>query len=237
MSGLLHDKYDNQIKRKLHKFRFRKIKTWQIFLILIPLLFLSATLLRIDHLKMVELRDAVLAADEEGNEEQLITALESLRNFTFGHIVVNVIDDNGNQKLGLGTGPFYLEQSYRRAAEKALAAAEEKLSSDENPNGNIYAEAANVCKPAAIANGWNWTSPGYISCMTSEIEKYAASDNLVDQIVADLPSTELYRVEYSSPIWTPTLSGFIILIILILIVVIFIRFLIWLILNLSLLFL
>ena len=238
MSGLLHDKYDNQIKQKLHKFHFRKIKTWQLCLILIPLLFIAATFLRIDHLKMVELRDAILAADEAQDDAEISAKLEELRNFVFNNIVVNVVDDNGAQKLTFGTGPFYLENTYRRDAEKALAAAEEKIASDDNPNGNIYAAASEACKSVAITNGWySWTNQGYISCMVSEIEKYPASDNLIDQFSANLPSTELYRIEYSSPVWAPTLSGFAILIVLILIVVIFIRFLIWLILNLSLLFL
>lgn len=237
MSGLLHDKYDNKIKRKLRKSRFRGIKTWHLCLILIPLIFLAATLLRIDHQKMTELRAAVLSADEEENDEKLSAALENLKNFTFNNTVVNVIEDNGEQKLTFGTGPFYLEHKYRRDAELALKEAEQKVIDDSNPNGNIYARASSICQPLAIQNGWYWNTPEFISCMTSEIEKYDASDNLIDQITADLPSTELYRKEYVSPIWAPSLSGIIILIILILIVVIFIRFLIWLILRLSLLFL
>lgn len=237
MSGLLHDKYDKKIKRKLRKFRFREIKTWHLCLILIPLFFLAATLMRIDHLKMAELRTAVLTADEEENDEKISASLEELKNFTFNNIVVNVIEDNGEQKLTFGTGPFYLEHKYRRDAETALKVVEQKISDNENPNGNIYAKASDVCRPQGIQNGWDWTSPGYISCMTSEIEKYAASADIVEQITAALPSTELYRKEYASPIWAPSFSGIVILIILILIVVIFIRFLIWLILRLSLLFL
>ena len=47
--------------KKRGRFKF-KIKTWQLILVLVPLLFLDATLLRLDHIKMTELRDAVLAA-------------------------------------------------------------------------------------------------------------------------------------------------------------------------------
>ena len=221
----------------LNKLKFKKLKTWQLLLILIPLGFLDATFMRFDHLKMVELRDEVLAADEAEDDERLASALDNLKNYTFGNIVINVTDDNGIQKVAFGTGPFYLEHQYRRAAEKALEEAEKAFTSDENPNGNVYAMASNTCRPLAIANGWTWSSPEFINCMTSEIEKYPAADDIKDQMTAALPSTELYRKNYASPIWAPTLSGVLLLVTAIIIVVIFIRFIIWIILRLSLLFL
>ena len=46
-----------------------KVKTWMLILFLVPLLFLDATLLRLDHIKMTELRDAVLATDEAEDDE------------------------------------------------------------------------------------------------------------------------------------------------------------------------
>ena len=56
-----------------------KIKTWQLILILIPVLFLDATLLRMDHIKMTKLRDAVLAADEAENDEEIARTLDELK--------------------------------------------------------------------------------------------------------------------------------------------------------------
>lgn len=222
--------------KKRGRLKFHKIKTWQLLLILIPLLFLDATLLRIDHVRMTDLRDKVLAADEAEDDEAIRETLSNLKDFVFSHIVINVIDDNGEQKLSFGTGPFYLEHQYIRAANAALSKAEANLSDDSNPNGNIYAMASSVCQPQAIANGWTWNDANFINCMVSEINKYPAADELQDKIIASLPSTELYRREYMSPIWTPTLSGFLILITLIIIVVILYRMIIWIFLRLSLLF-
>lgn len=221
------------------KFRFKKpqLKTWYFLVALIPMLFINATFLRFDHLKMVELRDAVLAADAAEDDEKIASSLEELKNFTFQNIVVNVVDDNGSQRIIFGTGPFYLEHQYRRAAEKALAEAEASLTTDDNPNGNIYAAASEVCKARAIQNGWSWSNPNYINCMTSEIEKYPAAANIVDQISAAIPSTELYRKNYASPIWAPSWSGFFILITVVIFIIIIVRFLIWLVLRLSLIFL
>ena len=203
---------------------------------LIPLLFLDATLLRLDHIRMTEMRDAVLEADAGEDDALIGEKLTELKNFVFSNIVINVVDDNGEQRITFGTGPFYLEHQYIRAANKALAEAEANLTSDENPNGNVYALAAETCKWQAVENGWTWDNPDYINCMVTEIQSYPAADEIQDKIKASLPSTELYRHEYVSPVWAPTLSGFMILITLVLIVVIFIRGLIWVILRLALLF-
>lgn len=221
--------------KKRGRFKF-KIKTWQLLLILVPLFFIDATLLRLDHVRMTELRDAVLVADENEDDEAIMKALNELKNFVFSNIVVNVVEENGVQKVTFGTGPFYLEHQYIRAANAALKEAEEKLSNDTNPNGNIYAAASAVCQPQAIAGGWRWTDPRYINCMMTEINKYPAADEVQDQIIAGLPSTELYRKNYASPVWAPTLTGFCLLITAIIIVVIFIRMVIWVVLRLSLLF-
>ena len=139
--------------------------------------------------------------------------------------------------MSFGTGPFYLEHQYLRAANKALEEAEKTMASDNNPNGNIYAMASGVCQPLAIQNGWSWSNPNYINCMMTEIQKYPAADELTDTIVANLPSTELYRRNYASPMWAPTLTGWVLLMTLTIIVVIFIRFLLWLVFRISLFFL
>lgn len=219
-------------KRGLKKF---KIKTWQLLVLLVPLLFVDATLLRMDHIRMTELRDAVIAADAAEDDAEISASLDRLKAFVFSNIVVNVEDDNGTQVVTFGTGPFYLEHLYLRDANAALKEAEQKLS-DGNPNGNIYALASAVCQPQAIQNGWAWNDSRYINCMMTEINKYPASDDIQSQIVANLPSTELYRREYSSPLWAPSVSGFLILITVLIIVVIIIRFIIWIVLRLSLLF-
>ena len=217
--------------------RFKiKIKTWQLFLILVPLLFLDATLLRMDHIRMTELRDAVLEADEAEDDELIMQTLDELKKFVFSNMVINIVEENGTQKITFGTGPFYLEYQYIRAANAALEEAKNKLSSDGNPNGNIYAMASDVCSPLAVQNGWSWNDSRFINCMLTEINKYPAANEIQDTIIASLPSTELYRKNYASPVWAPTLTGFMILITVIVIVVIFIRVIIWIVLRLSLLF-
>ncbi|MBR2993813.1 hypothetical protein IKF43_00240 [Candidatus Saccharibacteria bacterium] len=222
--------------KKRGRLKLHKVKTWKLLLVLLPLLFVDATLLRIDHVRMTELRDAVLEADKNEDDEAVARNLEELKNFVFSNIVINVVDNNGEQEVTFGTGPFYLEHQYIRAANKALEEAEKAITNDSNPNGNVYQMASEVCRPQAIANGWSWNDANYINCMVGEIQKYPAADEINDTIAASLPSTELYRKNYASPLWAPTFTGLILLITLIIIVVIFIRGIVWVFLRLSLLF-
>ena len=124
--------------------KLRSVKTWQLFLVFTLLVFVSATLLRFDHITMVNLRAAVLAADKEGNEVVLADRLNQLQSFVFSNIVINIVDLNGDKKIEFGTGAFYLEQSYLTAASEALRIASEAEINDNNPNGNIYAAASAV---------------------------------------------------------------------------------------------
>lgn len=228
-------KTQHGLKKALKK--IHGVKTWQLILILIPLLFITATFLRFDHIKMTELRSAVLQADAANDAVATDKNLEELRKFTFSHIVVNVIDDNGTQKVIFGTGPFYLENQYKRDAQAAIDQLATQYANDDNPNGNIYNVATSVCQPIAIRNGWTWDTPEYIECVTSELAKYPEANNLSDTATANIPSTELYRHDFASPIWAPTWAGFTILICLVLLLVIVVRIIWWLILRLSLLFL
>ena len=215
----------------------KTVKAWQLFLILIPLLFIAATLLRFDHITMTELKDAVLQADEDGDATVLQEKMQELKDFTNSHIVVNIVEKNGVQEVTFGSGGFYLENTYKRDAEAAVTAAEAELSkvSSTNPNGNVFAKAMDVCKPQAIKNGWSWNSQAYLNCMTGEIAKYPTTDALVTSYTAAVPSTALYRYDFASPVWAPTFSGWIILLCVILTTWIIAKIIIWLLLKIALL--
>ena len=229
---------------KLKKFR---IKSWMLVLALVPLGFADATMLRIDHVRMTELRDAVLQIDAKISENEsdeamkavdaeLAQALTELKEFVFSHIVINIVEENGIQKVSFGTGPFYLEHQYLRAANRALKEAEAKLTGDGNPYGNVYGEAGEICRAAAISNGWTWDSSEFINCMLSEIQKYPSASEIQDTIVASLPSTELFRHNYASPVWAPTACGMLLLLTAFIIVVLIIRLIYYVVIRIMLIF-
>ncbi len=229
-------KKSNRIREFLCK-TLKSVHTWQLVVILLPLLFFTATLLRLDHIKMVDLRSAVLRADESGNEEELQQALSALKDFVYSHTVINVIESNGTQQIVFGTGPFYLEQQYVRAANAAIEASRNELVDDSNPNGNIYAAVGAICQPQAIANGWAWSDQGYLDCWTSELAKYPEFELSSNQLTAKVPSTELYRRNYASPIFSWTPAGLAIVACAVLTLIILVRFIIWCALKFALLFL
>lgn len=229
-------KWHGEVRQLFARFKRGKIKTWMLLILLVLLGFLDATLLRLNHVRMTELRDAVMAADEANDDAAIADGLVKLKEFVFSNTVINIVEENGEQKISFGTGPFYLEHQYLRAAQAALADAEARLAGDNNPNGNIYGMAGDTCKALAIQNGWTWDNANFINCMVTEINKYPAAADIQDTIIASLPSTELFRHNYASPIWTTSFLGWLLLITAIVIVVIFIRFLIWVVLRLSLLF-
>ena len=199
---------------------------------------------------MNDLKTKVLQADQgktadskeitsqEEIDHNLKTTLTELKKYTESHVVVNFIEKNGRNSLVFGTGPFYLENQYNRKATAALAEAENKLKNtgDTNPNGNVFAKAMEVCKPKAIANGWAWNSPGYLNCMTGIINSYPTTDQITTSLTANIPSTSLYRYDFSSPVWAPDLAGFALLICLVLIIIILIRLLIFIVLRIAILF-
>ena len=223
----------NKLRQTLAKI-FR-LSSWKIVLILILLGFWAATLLRLDHIEMTRLRDAVMAADAEDNDEKIASARTELHAFVLKHIVFNTVEENGQQKITFGTGPFYLENQYLRAANAAIQKAQEDIDKNSsNPNGNVYKKAAEVCDAKSRANGWGFNAR-YIQCYQDELAKYPEETEMNAYGAAILPSTELYRYEYSSPIWYPCGSGILILICVILLIILVIRFIIWLILHLILL--
>ena len=215
----------NKIKKVL-KTIFR-VRTWKLFLILVPMLFLTATLLRLDHLGMVALRDRVIEADEKGEGEELMRALRELQEYTVSHIVVNMVEENGVERVVFGTGPFYLEQQYIRKAKEELAKAEASLlGSGENPHGNVFKKAAAVCDARAIQFGWGFNK-AYVDCMTSELARYPEMGEIESFRKAMIPPTALYRRDFASPIMMWSWSGVAILGCGLLGVVILIRCVIW----------
>lgn len=227
------------IKKKDLKAALRKItkvKTWQLLVIFILLLFIEATLLRFDHIEMTNLKAEVTAADEAGDDALASEALAKLQAFARTHTIVNVVEKNGESYVTFGTGPVYLEHQYTRKATEALAVAEAQAGTDANPNGNVFAKAMDVCKPLAITYGWAWNSQGYLDCMTGEIAKYPTSERIEDTYVASLPSTALFRYDFASPVWTPTLSGFVAIICLVFAALLIIRLFSWVFLRLALVF-
>ncbi|RWZ78295.1 MAG: hypothetical protein EOT05_00835 [Candidatus Microsaccharimonas sossegonensis] len=162
----------------------QRIKTWQLLVLFILAVFIAATFLRLNNIGMVERRAAVIAADKAGNEAVIIQRLYDLQQYVSAHM---------NTDLGKGV---YLESTYQRVSQAAINTA----SNDQNPNGNIYKKAQEVCAPR-----FSSYSTAYLLCTTSELAKYPSSSNLVGTV--KLPSSSVYVRDYESPLWSPDFAG------------------------------
>lgn len=138
---------------------------------------------------MVERRDAVLAADTVGNDDITIQRLYDLQRYVSAHM---------NTDMGKG---LYLQAAYDRDVKKA----DNSASSDQNPNGNIYKKAQDVCAPK-----FTRYSTAYLECTLSELQKYPASTNLISSV--HYPNPDTYLHVYASPLWSPDFAGWSVLV-------------------------
>lgn len=162
----------------------QRIKTWQLLVLLILAVFIAATFLRLNNIGMVDRRAAVVAADKVGNQDNTIQRLYDLQQFVSAHM---------NTDLGKGV---YLQATYQRDSQAAL----NQASGDQNPNGNIYKKAQEVCAPR-----FSHYSTAYLQCTTGELAKYPASSNLITAV--KLPAASAYLHDYESPLWSPDFAG------------------------------
>jgi hypothetical protein len=182
--------------------RLQNIKTWQLIILLILAVFLSATLLRLNNIGMVERRTAVINADEAGDNKVIQSRLYDLQRYVAAHM---------NSDMGKGV---YLESSYKRAAKVAYEAA----ASDTNSNGNIYKKAVDTCQPKFTSFSYTYTQ-----CIINELAKYPAGSSLNSSV--NLPSTDLYRYNYVSPVWSPDFAGWSVIICVVILIMILARLL------------
>ncbi len=187
-----------QIKRNIKT--LRRIALWQLLILLVIAGFIAATFLRLNNIEMIQRRDAVLSADKQGNEEALINRLYDLQQYVSTHM---------NTDLGRGV---FLEQSYNRD----LQDWQTNQYGDNNPRGNIYKKAQEVCAPQ-----FSYYSRAYLQCTTNELEKYpAATDPATD---TSKPRQEAYIHSYTSPLWSADFAGWSLVVCAIIVVLIVLR--------------
>lgn len=170
-------------KRRVRKSikQLQRIQTWQLVVLLVLGAFVSATLLRMNNVGMVQRREAVHAADKSNNPDDVRSRLYDLHRYTASHMNAN-------------TGPVYLQHQYDRDVQAAI-----ERTATSNEGETIYAQAEAVCGPQF--SGW---SSAYMACFLAELDKHPTSDTLPE---VEYPQGDLYKFEYTSPIWSPDFAG------------------------------
>jgi hypothetical protein len=137
----------NKKQIRLNIKKLQHIKTWQLFILLILMIFVAATFLRLNNIGMVQRRAAVLSADEAGDEKVIKERLYELQLYVTSHM---------NADLGKG---LYLEASYKRASQAAYDSVE--------TDSKVYQLAQETCAPKFAS----W-SQAYVQCTANELAKY-----------------------------------------------------------------
>ncbi len=178
--------------------RLGRIKTWQLILILLIFAMMAIIFLRLNNLGMDERRNAVMAADKSGNEQELRKAATELQNYVSKHM---------NTSLGNGIA---LQNSYDRAVKAAYAAAKSP-----SIDPGVYQAATANCQSKVYTGGY----PAYAQCV-SEAVGGTSAENFKDVV---LPNDAAYYLMYASPRWSLDGAGITLFICLIIIIVIIVR--------------
>ncbi len=171
------------VKRSIKQ--LQRIKTWQLIVVLVLLLFLTATFLRLNNIGMVQRRDAVIDADKQGDENNTRNRLTDLQRFVSSH-------------MNTGGNMVYLKEQYERDSAALMQGA---ISSNDADKEIINKKVDDICKPQF--SGYN---QGYVDCFAREYAKYAPSGDPVSSV--KMPDPERYRFVFASPMWSADFAGF-----------------------------
>lgn len=143
--------------------------------------------LRQNNLRMDQLRQQVYAADE--NNGDIESALENLRDFVTTHM---------NTSLSSGDSvypPIQLKYTYARLVQ----AAGQKAS---DANNGVYRDAQKYCEKK-IPTGFSGRYR--LDCIEKYVEDHGGAP------VSSIPDS-LYKFDFVSPMWSPDVAGFSLLI-------------------------
>lgn len=165
--------------------RLRAIKIWQLLVLFLLSLLVTATMFRLNSLEMSDLRRAVIAADQKGDSAEITKSVSALGAYVTTHM---------NTSLGDG---FYLTASYDRAREAAVKSAADTT----NPDSTLYQKASVECQNASVRAPYN----GYVPCVLARVKELGSPGTLVQEL--QLPRSELYKINFVSPLWSPDGAG------------------------------
>lgn len=190
-------------KRHLHHVwrRLKPINAWVLLGLAVLFAAIGVYAMRQNNLVSLRLRDEVTKADEQNGDVE--TPLRALREHIYSHMNADLSSGGGLQQ------PVQLKYRYDRlvAAEKARV---------ESANGNIYTQAQAECEKQFPAGQVGVSGRGRISC----IEEYVSSRGVAENPVPDA----LYKFDFVSPMWSPDIAGFSLLLAVIFFILFVVRF-------------
>lgn len=168
-----------QEKRFLHHWHKKLLKTWVLLIVFALSLAASIYFLRQNNLRMVELRDNVVKADQQNGD--VAGALTELNEHVFHHMNTKIVR------------PIELVNAYNREAAAAIQAANQTSGRD------LYAEGTANCERRGIP----------LASIAQCISNYAADNTTGSgPTEIKLPDKNLFTYTFATPKWTPDAAGF-----------------------------
>lgn len=195
----------NKRSTKRSLWRLDHIKTWQLIVLFLLATVISATLLRLNNVGMVERRDAVDRADAAGDQYAVADALYDLQRYSAEH-------------MNADTGDIYLDNLYTIKVEELTKEAEAANAESSEKSAEILRAAYETCK-----NRYPGYSSAYTLCVGEEQKKIP--DNSIGITVVQFPEPSLYRHSFISPLWSPDYAGWSVVVTALIGVAVIVRFL------------
>lgn len=186
-------------KRRLKQ--IRRLKTWQLVIILALIMVVVATAWRMNNVQMLRRLDAVLAADEDLDEAKAQQALEQLRDYSLNH-------------MNASTGLVSLVKIYERDAKKEL----ERVSNAQE-SSDAYKQISVTCDPNSELVGQYWWA--YVECWKTELAKLPPQEEVDAE--PNFAPKEMYEYNFVSPLWAPDFAGWTTLVAILLVILIILK--------------
>lgn len=138
--------------------------------------------LRANNQTMVRLRSEVYKTDKDGGDTE--TALKNLRGYVYAHMNTDL--SSGGNAIN---PPIQLKYTYER-----LVAAEQKKA--EEANSQVYTDAQSYCQ---TQNPGSFSGGPRVPCVEEYVTTHGIKTN-------PIPSA-LYKFDFISPVWSPDLAG------------------------------
>lgn len=180
-------------KRHLHHLlkQIKRVSAWYFVAAIFICAGVAVLSLRQNNLNAIALRDEVLKVDKENGDVE--AALRELREYVYSHMNTELSSPNGAYP------PIQLKYRYERLMDAQKAAAPN--------NANLTTQAQNYCE-SQIPKG---RSLNRIDCIQNYMTTHGSDVN-----TKPIPDS-LYKFDFASPIWSPDLAGWSIVVLLLLV--------------------
>ena len=171
-------------KRQLHHLwtKLRYVKPWYFLILAVISAFICVTGLRDNNEHMIKLRDAVYSADQNNTDVQ--GALEALQ----AYVIANM-----NTNLSAGPNPVYPPIQLKYTYDRLVQAQSDAVAQS---NTQLYTVAQAYCEQQDPVD---FSGHNRVPCIEQYVETH-------DTSLPPIPDA-LYKFDFVSPLWSPDVAG------------------------------